>query len=55
VSTAQQGQYGLELEAQQATLRAFVASLAQLLTEYVDTESVKKNHRPQMLATIGLG
>ncbi|MGI4871808.1 MAG: recombinase family protein [Janthinobacterium lividum] len=52
VSTARQGQSGLGLEAQQAAVRAFVADSAQLLTEYVEIESGKKNQRPQLLAAI---
>jgi DNA invertase Pin-like site-specific DNA recombinase len=52
VSTARQGQSGLGLEAQQAAVRAFVQDPAQLLSEYVEVESGKKNHRPQLLAAI---
>ena len=52
VSTARQGQSGLGLEAQQAAVRAFVQDPAQLLTEYVEIESGKNNHRPQLLAAI---
>jgi DNA invertase Pin-like site-specific DNA recombinase len=52
VSTARQGQSGLGLEAQQAAVRAFVADPAQLLSEYIEIESGKKNQRPQLLAAI---
>jgi DNA invertase Pin-like site-specific DNA recombinase len=52
VSTARQGQSGLGLEAQQAAVRAFVADPSQLLGEFVEIESGKKNHRPQLLAAI---
>jgi DNA invertase Pin-like site-specific DNA recombinase len=52
VSTARQGQSGLGLEAQQAAVRAFVADPAQLLGEFVEVESGKKNQRPQLLAAI---
>ena len=52
VSTTRQGQSGLGLEAQQAAVRAFVADPAQLLREYVEVESGKKNQRPQLLAAI---
>lgn len=52
VSTARQGQSGLGLEVQQAAVRAFVADPAQLLTEFVEIESGKKNCRPQLLAAI---
>jgi DNA invertase Pin-like site-specific DNA recombinase len=52
VSTARQGQSGLGLEAQQAAVRAFVMDPGQLLREYVEVESGKKNQRPQLLAAI---
>jgi len=52
VSTARQGQSGLGLEAQQAAVRAFVADPAQLLGDFVEVESGKKNQRPQLLAAI---
>lgn len=52
VSTARQGQSGLGLEAQQAAVRAFVADPAQLLGEFVEVESGKKDQRPQLLAAI---
>ena len=40
------------LEAQRAAVRAFVQDPAQLLTEYVEIESGKKNQRPQLLAAM---
>jgi len=52
VSTQKQGASGLGLEAQQAAVQAFVAEPAQLLTEYVEVESGKKNYRPQLLAAM---
>ena len=52
VSTQKQGASGLGLEAQQAAVRAFVPDPAQLLPEYVEVESGKNNHRPQLLAAI---
>jgi DNA invertase Pin-like site-specific DNA recombinase len=52
VSTQKQGTSGLGLEAQRAAVHAFVADSAQLLTEYVEIESGKKNYRPQLLAAI---
>ena len=52
VSTQKQGASGLGLEAQQAAVRAFVADPAQLGTEYVEIESGKRNHRPQLLAAM---
>lgn len=52
VSTQKQGASGLGLEAQRVAVQAFVADPAQLLTEYVEIESGKKNQRPQLLAAI---
>jgi len=52
VSTQKQGVSGLGLEAQQAAVRAFVPYPGQLLTEFVEIESGKKNQRPQLLAAI---
>ncbi len=52
VSTQKQGISGLGLEAQQAAVRAFVPDPAQLLTEYVEIESGKKDQRPQLLAAM---
>ncbi|RZJ85883.1 MAG: recombinase family protein [Hymenobacter sp.] len=52
VSTACQGQSGLGLEAQRAAVGTFVADPAQLLGEFVEIESGKKNQRPQLLVAI---
>ena len=52
VSTQKQGASGLGLEAQRAAARAFVADPVALREEYVEIESGKKNHRPQLLAAI---
>jgi len=52
VSTARQGQSGLGLEAQRTAVAAFVGDPAQLLGEFVEIESGKKNQRPQLLAAI---
>lgn len=52
VSTQKQGASGLGLDAQRAAARAFVPDPAQLLGEYVEIESGKKNHRPELLAAI---
>lgn len=52
VSTQKQGTSGLGLEAQQAAVYAFVADLAQLVGEFIEVESGKKNYRPQLLAAI---
>jgi DNA invertase Pin-like site-specific DNA recombinase len=51
VSTQKQGTSGLGLDAQRAAVQSFAGS-AQLLTEYVEIESGKKNQRPQLLAAI---
>ncbi|WP_431357460.1 recombinase family protein [Hymenobacter lucidus] len=52
VSTQKQGVSGLGLEAQQAAVRSFVSDPSQLLTEFIEIESGKKNQRPQLLAAI---
>ncbi|RZK99439.1 MAG: recombinase family protein [Hymenobacter sp.] len=52
VSTARQGQSGLGLDAQRAAVAAFVGDPSQLLGEFVEIESGKKNQRPQLLAAI---
>lgn len=52
VSTQKQGASGLGLEAQRAAAHAFVSDLAALSGEYIEIESGKKNHRPQLLAAI---
>ena len=52
VSTVRQGQSGLGLEAQRAAVHAFAPQPGQLLTEFVEVESGKKNQRPQLLAAI---
>ena len=52
VSTQKQGSSGLGLEAQRAAVRQFVPDGAQLGQEFVEVESGKKNHRPQLLAAI---
>jgi DNA invertase Pin-like site-specific DNA recombinase len=52
VSTVRQGQSGLGLEAQRAAVQAFVPQPGQLLDEFVEVESGKKNQRPQLLAAI---
>jgi DNA invertase Pin-like site-specific DNA recombinase len=52
VSTVRQGQSGLGLEAQRAAVHAFAPQPGQLLTEFVEVESGRKNQRPQLLAAI---
>jgi DNA invertase Pin-like site-specific DNA recombinase len=50
VSTQKQGASGLGLDAQRAAAHAFVADPTALREEYVEIESGKKNHRPQLAA-----
>jgi len=52
VSTQKQGNSGLGLDAQRAAVRAFVQDPSQLVGEFVEIESGKKNQRPQLLAAI---
>ena len=53
VSTQQQGQSGLGLEAQRAAVGAFT-SAAHLVAEFVEVESGKQNQRPQLAAAMAL-
>lgn len=52
VSTAKQGQSGLGLEAQRATAQAFASNRGQIVEEFVEVESGKKNDRPKLAAAI---
>lgn len=52
VSTQKQGNSGLGLEAQQAAVRSFVHDQSQVVEEYVEIESGKKDARPQLQAAI---
>jgi DNA invertase Pin-like site-specific DNA recombinase len=52
VSTQKQGNSGLGLDAQRAAVRDFVQDPSQLVGEFVEIESGKKNQRPQLLAAI---
>lgn len=52
VSTARQGQSGLGLEAQQAAVRGFLASGAELVATFTEIEGGRKNNRPQLQAAI---
>ena len=52
VSTAKQGISGLGLEAQQYAVNAFVKGTAQIVAEYTEVESGKKNNRTQLLLAI---
>ncbi|UOQ83303.1 recombinase family protein [Hymenobacter sp. 5414T-23] len=52
VSTVKQGQSGLGLEAQRAAVHRFAAGQGQLGEEFVEVESGKRNHRPQLAAAM---
>ncbi|SRR6266404_111498 len=52
VSTQKQGQSGLGLEAQKASVEAFVKSNDVMLGEYVEVESGKHNDRPELAKAI---
>ena len=53
VSTAEQGQSGLGMEAQQATVRAFVEAQGwSLVAEFSDIASGKDDHRPGFQAAL---
>lgn len=51
-STVRQGISGLGLEAQQAAARRFIPETAELVGEYIEVESGKKNDRPQLQRAI---
>jgi DNA invertase Pin-like site-specific DNA recombinase len=48
VSTKQQGQSGLGLEAQRTQVVGFIGSQGSLIREFVEVESGKRNARPQL-------
>jgi DNA invertase Pin-like site-specific DNA recombinase len=53
VSTDQQGRSGLGLEAQKASVEAFVAGqLGKVGSEFVEVESGRKKDRPQLIAAL---
>lgn len=53
VSTTRQGESGLGLEAQQASVQRYVAHLDGAIdTEYIEVESGKKNNRPKLLLAL---
>jgi len=52
VSTARQGQSGLGLEAQQTAVRSFVSADAQIIDEFVEVESGRRNDRPKLLEAL---
>lgn len=52
VSTKQQGQSGLGLEAQRTQVMGFIGSRARLIREFIEIESGKRNSRPQLMAAL---
>lgn len=53
VSTAQQGRSGLGLEAQRAAVEAFCSTRGcQMLAEYTEIETGKRNDRPELLKAL---
>lgn len=52
VSTKHQGQSGLGLEAQRIQVRSFIGGQAQLVREFVEVESGKRNSRPRLLEAL---
>ena len=52
VSTQKQGQSGLGLEAQKAQAHAFAAGKGEIVAEYVEVESGKRNDRPKLREAI---
>jgi DNA invertase Pin-like site-specific DNA recombinase len=54
VSTAKQGKSGLGLEAQKETVRAFVEKEGELIGEYVEVQSGRKDNREKLWKAIRL-
>jgi DNA invertase Pin-like site-specific DNA recombinase len=52
VSTKQQGQSGLGLEAQRTQVLGFIGGQAQLVREFIEVESGKRNSRPKLLEAL---
>jgi len=53
VSTVRQGQSGLGLDAQRHSVNSFASVAGEVLNEYVEIESGKRNDRPQLIAALG--
>lgn len=54
VSTDRQGQSGLGLDAQRAAIAGYLAGRADLIAEFTEIESGKKNDRPQLAAALAI-
>jgi len=54
VSTARQGQSGLGLDAQRSAVSGYVASRGELVEEFTEVESGRKNDRLQLIAALDL-
>ena len=52
VSTDKQGRSGLGLDAQRQAVAAFVAGRGDILAEFTEIESGRKNDRPQLAAAL---
>jgi len=54
VSTARQGQSGLGLDAQRSAVAGYVTGRGELVEEFTEFESGRKNDRPQLIAALDL-
>lgn len=54
VSTDKQGQSGLGLDAQRSAVAAYVTGRGELVGEFQEVESGRRNDRPQLVAALDL-